>query len=118
MTVTPQQLADTLVRRYHRVLEQRRQTAREVRAKLAEVVSVAAREGLFHRLWLVGSLQAGTFGPRSDVDLVCEGLRAGELPSLWRRFEGALDARVDLMRIEELDDAFAQRVRAEGEVIA
>jgi predicted nucleotidyltransferase len=117
VSVTPEQLARTLVRRNRLLVEQRRREAADLRKCIDGLVSDVASAGECGRIWLIGSLQSGSFGRRSDVDLVCEGLEPEHLPALWRRFERALGRSVDLLRIEEIDAAFAQRVREEGELL-
>lgn len=66
------------------------------------------------RAWLVGSLSTGAFGARSDVDLVVEGLSYDRTSRLWAELSRALPVGLDLLRIEELDAGFRQRVLDEG----
>jgi predicted nucleotidyltransferase len=68
----------------------------------------------FDRAWLIGSLAWGGFGPRSDVDLVVEGLAAAHRVLLADRLGESTGRSVDLLPFEELPPAFQARVLAEG----
>jgi predicted nucleotidyltransferase len=112
--VTPEELAQRMVGRHaeRRRLDDAR--AEALSAVLRQEVSELLRGGVIDRAWLIGSLAWGGFGAGSDVDLVVAGLDAADAPALWDRLSERLGARVDLLRIEALDEAFAGRVRAEG----
>lgn len=114
MTVTPEQLASTLLSRHRQLVQVRHDAAERTLDKLCRAVSRVRLDVALPHMWVIGSLEAGTFGPQSDVDLVCEGLSATKLPELWGVLERELGVSVDLMRIEDLPPSFAERVRREG----
>lgn len=66
------------------------------------------------RVWLFGSLVAGSPTAHSDVDLAVEGLASNAyfraLADLMALFHGP----VDLVRLEEAADSLRERVFAEG----
>lgn len=66
------------------------------------------------RVWLFGSLVAGSPTAHSDVDLAVEGLSSnayfGALADLMELFHG----RVDLVRWEEAPESLRARILAEG----
>lgn len=69
------------------------------------------------RVWLFGSLAAGTPHAESDIDLLVEGLS----PQAWAlasaALEDAVDAPVDLVRAEDAVEGLLARVREEGIVL-
>lgn len=87
MAVEPADLVRELVRRgtAQRAADQGR--AREVRRLVAAEVAAILEDRWAYRAWLIGSLAWGTFGVRSDVDI---------------------------LRIEDLPESFRQRIVAEG----
>lgn len=111
---TPSSLVATLVARRRVARAAHSERAARLRAVVAGVASGARAVGAVDAAWLIGSLAWGDFGARSDVDVVVRGADAASLGALAARFGDALDAEIDLMRIEELPDAFARRVLAEG----
>ncbi len=110
----PSDLARALVRRHREVREHYEQRARELRAAVAEEANALIAEGLARRAWLVGSLAWGEHGPRSDVDIVLDGLPRTEQATVWDRLCGRLGVSVDLLRLEDLSDSFRERVLADG----
>jgi predicted nucleotidyltransferase len=80
-----------------RAQDDRAARARRVAAELAR--ALGERYGA-RRVLLVGSLRRGTFGPRSDIDLVVEGLspRTVEQANLHLSTE---DFEVDVIRLED-----------------
>ncbi len=93
--------------RAHRLRSAAREIARDLRGR-REVEAV----------WLIGSLVWGGFGTRSDVDVVVRGAGAPHHGRLWAHWVERLGAdageRVDLLRLEELPEAFQRRVLTEG----
>lgn len=114
MSVKPEELASTLVRRRREARIGELQRAEEVRQRLLEAVAEEIGSGCFSRAWLIGSLAWGYFGVRSDVDLVVEGLALSEGGALWNRLGERLGVEVDLLRLEELPERFRDRVLSEG----
>ena len=115
MTVTPGDLARTLVRRHARARQEARSRAEELRGVLLREVREELAGGRLRRAWLVGSLAWGGFDLASDVDLVVEGLAEEDAATLWDRLCNELGARVDLLRLESLPPSFARRVLDQGE---
>jgi predicted nucleotidyltransferase len=76
-------------------------------------VAAAARRVLA-RFGAIGSLAWGSFGHRSDVDVVVRGADPARIGALGAHLSDALDIDVDGLRIEELAPAFRDRVLAEG----
>jgi predicted nucleotidyltransferase len=66
------------------------------------------------RAWLVGSLAWGGFGPRSDVDLVLDGVSAAVATDIELAVARAANAPVDLLDLGDLPGDFRERVLAEG----
>jgi predicted nucleotidyltransferase len=115
VTVTPEDLARTLVRRHAKAREQARSRAEGLRGVLLREVRDEIARGRLRRAWLVGSLAWGGFDLASDVDLVVEGVAEEDAAALWDRLSTELGARVDLLRLESLSASFARRVHDEGE---
>lgn len=114
MTVRPADLANTLVRRFAEERTRCEHQALALRHAVDREMSDVLAEGVIRRAWLIGSLAWGSFGPGSDVDVVVEGLAPESSGLLWDRLCGRLGVRVDLLQIENLPEAFRQRVLAEG----
>ena len=114
MAVVPSDLTSTLIarRRAARAAHERRGAELVARARVAATAYRAA--GTLDGAWLVGSLAWGGFGTRSDVDIVVRGAPASGFGALAATLSDALGAEVDLMRIEELPDAFRRRVLERG----
>lgn len=112
MAITARDAAHTLKAR--ELAAQGERLARESQARDAVLRIVASFLGPGERVWLIGSLAWGGFGARSDVDLVISGLsaeRALELETLVARIASA---PVELLALEDLPQAFRQRVEREG----
>ena len=114
MAVTPEDLASTLLERERKKRAAHARRATELREKLAEWALRSRSEGLIGRAWLIGTLAKGNWGDASDVDIVVEGLDPLLDAQAWSELERLLEARVDLLRIEDLPGAFARRVLDEG----
>lgn len=112
MAVTARQAARTLRARGSRARQERERRARAAREELDRRLAATLPEGV--RAWLVGSLGWGGFGPRSDIDVVTEGLADDAATRLEQALGTIEGARVELLRIEELPPAFRERVEREG----
>ncbi len=68
------------------------------------------------RVMLFGSLaHQGWFAPDSDVDLLVEGLAAGDYWQAWRLVEETIaDRAVDLIELETASPSLLQSVRRHG----
>ncbi len=91
-------------------VEARRRRLEERLPRAAELLRALGAE----RVWLVGSLAWGLFDERSDVDLAVRGLPAERDVESLDAVEKLLGARVDLIRVETVDAAFARRIEQEG----
>ncbi len=80
-----------------------------------QVVQRLLADGVIARAWLIGSAATGTFGTRSDVDVVVEGLEQQQHGKALLMFEREVDAVVDLLQLEQLPAPFRERVISEGE---
>lgn len=87
-------------------------SATVVRERAERVVRGLLRPGV--HAWLIGSLAWGGFGERSDVDVVLEGATDREATDLDVALARELRVPADVLRIEELGEPFAERVRREG----
>ena len=74
--------------------------------------------GTIAEAWLVGSAAWGGFGVRSDLDVVVRGLASEAVDEVADGLVVATGLPVDVLRIEELSERFAQRVVTEGERLA
>lgn len=104
--------AEELRRRAALARRTRERSAADLRAKAEHVVRAKLRPDV--RAWLIGSLAWGGFGERSDVDVVLEGATDEEATGLDLALALELRIPADVLRIEELDESFAARVRREG----
>ena len=114
MAVEPSDLARELVRRHKGELDAAHRRAKEVRGLIDVEAAALIAEGVAARAWLIGSLAWGNFGVRSDVDLVFQGLRVDQLGAIAARVASRVNAPVDVLRIEEIPEAFRRRILAEG----
>lgn len=114
MAVSPLDLAHTLLRRAGADLARDRAERDRCIDAVTRAVTGLRGELRFGRAWLIGSLAWGGFGPRSDVDLVVEGLADADRIALADRLGEATGRSVDLLLLEELPPAFQARVLAEG----
>lgn len=114
MTVRPEDLAATLLRRHQQRKKHHRERGASIQRILEETIRAALEAGRIRRAWLIGSLAYGHFGERSDVDVVVEGLAPTEVVVLWNEIGEQLGVQMDLMRLEELSSGFHRRVLREG----
>jgi predicted nucleotidyltransferase len=70
-------------------------------------------------IWLFGSLHDGRFGLTSDVDLAVAGLPDDALLSAMALLEPLQDGEIgiDLVRLEDLDLHWQQRIKERGDVL-
>jgi predicted nucleotidyltransferase len=95
------------------------------RAIVARQLAQEAAERLLERwpdlqgIWLFGSLHDGRFGLTSDVDLAVAGLPADALMSAMALLEPLQDGEIviDLVRLEDLDLHWQQRIQERGDVL-
>jgi predicted nucleotidyltransferase len=114
MRTSPSETASALVLRHRREREAHERRAAELRRGVAREAAALIEKGLAVRAWLIGSLAWGTFGERSDVDIVCEGLTRDAIAFTAAELGERLCARVDVLRIEDLPESFRVRVLREG----
>lgn len=107
-------LTQALIERARERREDWQRRADALRGEVAHAVARLREEGAVRQCWLIGSLAWGGYGPDSDVDLVIEGLRRERWAAVWRSLSTELGTRLDLLRLEDLPAAFAERVRHEG----
>jgi predicted nucleotidyltransferase len=115
--VQPGELARVLVARHRETLERERERAEALRAAVRREVGKALMDGVASRAWLIGSLAWGPFGPGSDVDIVVCGAAHRDASVLAARLMELFGTDVDLLRLEDLPDAFRRRVEEEGSPI-
>jgi predicted nucleotidyltransferase len=114
MAVEPRALARTLMTRHRSLRAGDEARAAMLRERVATAAPVLLRDAGASRAWLIGSLAWGGFGVRSDVDLVVEGVPNERIGEAWAALSNALDAPVDVLRLETLPAPFRARVLAEG----
>jgi predicted nucleotidyltransferase len=117
MSVTPEQLAQSLLRRAEAREQVHAQRAKELRHLVQAWATQGAARGDFRAAWLIGSLSKGNWGEASDVDVVVDGLSAPEGVT-WAELGDRLACTVDLLRLEDLPADFKERVLREGERLA
>lgn len=99
----------------------RRRSASAHRRRLMAVVPKLA--GLLaetfgaRRVWLFGSLVTGLGHARSDIDLAVEGLAATDYFRALADLGDAAPCKVDLVRLEDIDQGFRARIVEEGELL-
>jgi len=111
----PRDLVATLVARRRATALEQGERGTRLHDRARRIAQRLRQERRLDGAWLVGSLAWGGFGERSDVDLVVRGADETQLGALWILVGDALDAEVDLLRLEDLPEAFAARVLSEGE---
>jgi predicted nucleotidyltransferase len=88
-----------------------------LRASLPRLRAALAEAGAA-RVWLIGSLAWGRPHPGSDLDLVTEGASEHAIADLRVAIARLCDVPVDVMRLEALPPAVADRIRRHGEELA
>lgn len=118
VSVTPQQLAETIKRRVRARNAELREQADRLRVEVQRWADEKVAAGTATRIWLIGSLATGLWGESSDVDVVVEGAPTAAEGRLWNELGERLGVEVDLLRIEDLPASFAESVRSTGVVLA
>jgi predicted nucleotidyltransferase len=90
--------------------------AAEFRARIEVLAAAEELRGV--ELWLIGSLAWGGFGVRSDVDVVARGLPIERVCAIETAWIFALREQVELLRFEELQPSFQERVLREGVLLS
>jgi hypothetical protein len=114
VSVRPEQLAQTLMKRHAARRARAEARAEDLRRRLEPEVDALVAEGVIRRAYLIGSLAWGGFHEASVVELVVEGMEERASPGIWARLGDALGIEVLLLCLESLDPGFASRVRARG----
>jgi predicted nucleotidyltransferase len=86
------------------------------RTAVPEAVAALLAAGA-RRVWLIGSLARGSFGTRSDLDFMTEGLGEREA---WKAAGNAADRcglGVDVLRAEDMDERWRRYHEEFGEMI-
>jgi predicted nucleotidyltransferase len=112
MPTSPHDMVVTLQQRSARAREAALKRAAEVRAQVVELVRGQLPAGA--RAWLVGSLAWGSFGERSDVDLVLDGVSGPFGTAIEIAVTRATGVEVDLLPFRGLSPSFQSRVLQEG----
>lgn len=118
MTVAPEELAKTLLRRASSRLASAERERTEAIEEVHHQVRALRSSFAFGRVWLIGSLPWGGFGLRSDIDLVLEGASEPTLIAIADAVGSATGRVVDALALEALPEGFAARVLAEGELVS
>jgi predicted nucleotidyltransferase len=105
--------------RAERDLARRGERAQEARRMLPRLIGHLVERYHARRVWLFGSLAAGGFHERSDIDLVVEGIAgapvyraAAELEDLCRG-----ELRVDLIPAEDAQPEVLEKLQRVGELL-
>ncbi len=114
MSVTPAELAATLLRRAAaRRVEDADDEARCRREVLTLLPALRGELG-FQRAWLIGTLAWGGFGVRSDIDVVLEAIDAEGAHAVAERIGDATGREVDVLVLDTLPPSFQERILKEG----
>ena len=112
MSVTAREMLQTLRRRSAVAKQRAAAHAVALRTEVVDIVRKSLPSG--GRAWLIGSLAWGSFGQRSDVDLVFDGVDEGKLAEIEIAVARAADLSVDVLQLRELPPSFRSRVEREG----
>jgi predicted nucleotidyltransferase len=91
-----------------------------VHPAIAAMVEQIRRIGSVERIILFGSRARGDHDERSDIDLAiaCPGASPEEWTAIWNIADEAPTLlKVDLVRLEHVDDALQQEIEREGVVL-
>ena len=117
MTVTPAVAARALVARAEREHAAQEEEIRRL-LDCVNPVARALRERFgVGRIILFGSLAWGGFHAGSDVDFAVEGLPAERIDEAAADSSAIARRTVEIFRIEDLPEAFRQRVLSEGTAV-
>jgi predicted nucleotidyltransferase len=114
MSVTPAELAATLLRRAaaRRVADESDEL--RCRGEVLRLIPALRRELGFRRAWLIGTLAWGGFGVRSDIDVVLEGADAEVAHAVAERLGEATGREVDVLLLETVPTSFGERIVTDG----
>jgi predicted nucleotidyltransferase len=112
--VLPEELAAAMVRRVRAEHERQAERGQRLIVQLRREILDLRATGSLDAAWLIGSLAWGGFGNGSDVDVVVRGSDPARIGALWGHLSDALDIDVDVLRLEDMPDAFRDRVLASG----
>jgi predicted nucleotidyltransferase len=112
MPVSVEQMIATLRQRAAAYEARHAARAAELRARIEVLAAAEKLRGV--ELWLIGSTAWGGFGVRSDIDVVARGLPLERVCPLETAWMFALREQVELLRFEELEPSFQERVVREG----
>lgn len=117
MTVTPEETARMLLRRFGADKAEATERARTLRRAAAEVIPQIARQLGATRVFLFGSLVWGGANDRSDIDLAVEGITPARIDDFGGEAIMRLPARVDVVRLEDAPPSLATRILESGELL-
>jgi predicted nucleotidyltransferase len=114
MSVTPADLAATLLRRAAARRVEDADDGERCRREVLTLLPVLRRELGFRRAWLVGTLAWGGFGVRSDIDVVVEATDAEAAHVIAERLGDATGREVDVLVLDTLPPSFQDRIVKDG----
>lgn len=91
-----------------------RQMAREAEVRRQVIQIVQQRIVPPARAWLIGSLAWGGFGSKSDVDLVVSEVNPADELQVELTIARAVNAEVDVLKLEHLPESFRERILTTG----
>lgn len=104
-------------KRFQEQAEKDKKRAKLAKKALPEAVKILRQHGA-KRVILFGSLCSGRkFRSHSDIDLVVEGIAKTDFCRAYADLIMALNWRIDLKPLEELDLAFKESILERGEVL-
>jgi predicted nucleotidyltransferase len=114
MSVTPSELAATLLRRAAARRLADASDEERCRAEVLRLIPALRRELGFRRAWLIGTLAWGGFGVRSDIDVVLEGADAKVVRAVAERLGEATGREVDVLVLDTVPASFKERIVKDG----
>lgn len=114
MSVTPAELAATLLRRAAARRVEDADDEERCRREVLTLLPALRRELGFRRAWLIGTLAWGGFGVRSDIDVVLEALDAEVAHVVAERLGHATGREVDVLVFDTLPPSFKDRIVKDG----
>jgi predicted nucleotidyltransferase len=114
MSVTPAELAATLLRRAAARRVEDADDAERCRREVLTLLPSLRGELGFRRAWLIGTLAWGGFGVRSDIDVVLEAADADVAHAVAEGLAHATGREVDVLVFETLPRSFQDRIVKDG----
>ena len=105
------------LRRAERLLAERDERRTRLRGQAIVAARLLQQLGAT-RVWIFGSLDRPWFHAGSDVDLAVEGIDPRRLTEAWRRVEEIIEAPVDLVSMEDVDERLRQRILQTGTLVS